>query len=186
MNTGDVINGHSQTDTSGSIRFWLRKLYVLDIGDTTMYTSAIRNTWCGPTECEHREWDGQHKNKTCELSSNLGKKTVKVIWGYAYKRNEKNEIVSYKAKLIAKGYDQQQGIYYSLLWALVATSNDSNQIAGYVIDSVVSNNMVWDWIFFASTQSTKGWLQSAMDRNFEFTEKELLNLRHTLKTLKTL
>lgn len=53
------------------------------------------------------------KNDTLELTSlPEGHKAIGIKWVYKIKKNSKGEIVRYKAKLVAKGYNQRASIDY--------------------------------------------------------------------------
>jgi len=56
-----------------------------------------------------------HKNDTWELSElPKGKKAIGCKWVFAKKHGSiDGDIVRYKAKLVAKGYAQREGIYYN-------------------------------------------------------------------------
>jgi hypothetical protein len=47
-------------------------------------------------------------------------KTIGVKWVFKTKFNENREVEKYKARLIAKGYCQQQGINYAKVFSPVA------------------------------------------------------------------
>uniref|UniRef100_A0A2N9GX95 Uncharacterized protein n=1 Tax=Fagus sylvatica TaxID=28930 RepID=A0A2N9GX95_FAGSY len=61
------------------------------------------------------------KNDTWELTTlPHGKKAIGVKWVYKMKKNAKGEVERYKARLVVKGYSQQQGIDYDEVFAPVA------------------------------------------------------------------
>ena len=61
------------------------------------------------------------KNDTWELTTlPHGKKAIGVKWVYKMKKKAKGEVERYKARLVVKGYSQQQGIDYDEVFAPVA------------------------------------------------------------------
>uniref|UniRef100_A0A2N9ICE2 Integrase catalytic domain-containing protein n=1 Tax=Fagus sylvatica TaxID=28930 RepID=A0A2N9ICE2_FAGSY len=61
------------------------------------------------------------KNDTWELTTlPHGKKAIGVKWVYKMKKNAKGEVERYKARLVVKGYSQQQGIDCDEVFAPVA------------------------------------------------------------------
>ena len=60
------------------------------------------------------------KNETWELVPRLADKNVMgTKWVFRNKMNEKGEVVRKKARLVCKGYSQQEGIDYDETYALV-------------------------------------------------------------------
>ena len=78
------------------------------------------------TECQNRhDWSKQKDSIQAELNSLNKRKvfgpiilTLEAVrpvgykWVFCAKRNEKNEIVRYKARLVAQGFSQRPGIDY--------------------------------------------------------------------------
>lgn len=61
------------------------------------------------------------KNKTWELVKlPAGHRPIGLKWVYKLKKNADGEVVKHKAKLVAKGYVQKQGIDFEEVFALVA------------------------------------------------------------------
>ena len=61
------------------------------------------------------------KNQTWKLIDLLaGAKTIGVKWIYKTKLNELGEVDKYKARFVAKGYSQQQGVDFTEIYAPVA------------------------------------------------------------------
>nr|GEU33664.1 hypothetical protein [Tanacetum cinerariifolium] len=50
----------------------------------------------------------------------LGKRTISTKWVYRNKKDERGIVVRNKARLVAQGYTQEEGIYYEEVFALVA------------------------------------------------------------------
>lgn len=77
---------------------------------------------------KHEEWrnamdqeiESIERNNTWDLTSlPSGAKKIGVKWVYKTKLNEKGKIEKYKARLAAKGYSHQYGIYYNEVFAPV-------------------------------------------------------------------
>lgn len=67
-------------------------------------------------------------------------KVIRVKWVYKTKLNEKGEVNKYKARLVAKEYNQQYGIDYAEVFAPVAHLDTAR-----VILSLTAQN---DWIVY--------------------------------------
>ena len=66
------------------------------------------------------EIESFHVNDTWELAELLkGKKVIECKWVYAKKEGSPDGSVRYKAKLVAKGYAQREGINYNKVFLLV-------------------------------------------------------------------
>ena len=79
--------------------------------------------------CKNKSWinamkkelDQIEKNNTWELVLRpKDKNVVGTKWIFRNKMNEQGEVVRYKARLVCKGYSQQEGIDYEETFALVA------------------------------------------------------------------
>ena len=69
------------------------------------------------------EWNSILSNHVWKLVPRpRDRKVIGVRWVFKRKRNENNEIVRYKARLTAKGYDQVEGIDYTETYAPVASA----------------------------------------------------------------
>ena len=65
--------------------------------------------------------DHIEKNETWELVPRIADKNViGTKWVFRNKMNEKGDVVRNKARLVCKGYSQQEGIDYEETYALVA------------------------------------------------------------------
>ena len=63
------------------------------------------------------------KNDTwTELSPPKGTHVLRGKWVYALKRDEKGQITRYKARWVAKGFEQEYGVNYEQTFASVAKS----------------------------------------------------------------
>jgi len=62
------------------------------------------------------------------------KKIIVTIWVFRNKLNEQGEVVRYKARIIAQGYGQQEGIYYTETFALVARLEAIRLLLSYVVN----------------------------------------------------
>jgi hypothetical protein len=66
------------------------------------------------------EYDALQKNGTWELVKlPNGRKAIGSKWVYKAKENEKGEVIRYKARLVARGFTQQQGIDFKETYAPV-------------------------------------------------------------------
>ncbi|GAA0186022.1 transmembrane signal receptor [Lithospermum erythrorhizon] len=82
------------------------------------YDAEKQKEW---VEAMNEEIYAIQKSKTWELATlPKGKKAIGVKWVFKIKKNAKGDIERYKAKLVAKGYKQKQGIDYEEVFAPVA------------------------------------------------------------------
>jgi hypothetical protein len=67
------------------------------------------------------EIDSVKRNQTWELTDlPQGHRAITLKWVYKLKQNEIGEIVKHKARLVARGFVQQEGIYFDEVFALIA------------------------------------------------------------------
>lgn len=60
------------------------------------------------------------KNKTWVLTDlPLGRKAISLKWVYKVKKNTKDEVIKYKAGIVANGFVQKQGIDFDEVFAPV-------------------------------------------------------------------
>ncbi|VAH22706.1 unnamed protein product [Triticum turgidum subsp. durum] len=77
--------------------------------------------WC---EAMREELEALRKNKTWELANlPYGKKAVSCKWIFTVKQNPEGKVERYKARLVARGYNQTYGIDYDETFAPVAKMN---------------------------------------------------------------
>jgi hypothetical protein len=69
----------------------------------------------------NQEIEAIERNETWELTNlSLRGKIIGVKWIFKTKLNEHREVDKYKTRLVAKGYNQQYGVDYAEVFALVA------------------------------------------------------------------
>lgn len=83
--------------------------------EPTSFDEAIRSTdsheW---RKAMKKEYDSLTKLNTWTLTVlPEGRKTIKCRWVYKKKHNSKNQVERYRARLVAKGFSQKQGIDYT-------------------------------------------------------------------------
>jgi hypothetical protein len=67
------------------------------------------------------EINSVERNRTWELADlPQGHRAITLKWVYKLKRNEAGEIVKHKARLVARGFVQQEGIDFDEVFAPVA------------------------------------------------------------------
>jgi hypothetical protein len=69
----------------------------------------------------NQEIEAIERNETWELTNlSLRGKIIGVKWIFKTKLNDHREVDKYKTRLVAKGYNQQYGVDYAEVFALVA------------------------------------------------------------------
>ena len=87
--------------------------------DPTTFEEAVQSSkWRAAMDLEI---EAIKRNETWELTDfPKGMKKIGVKWVFKTKLNENGEVDKYKARLVAKVYAQQHGIYYTEVFAPVA------------------------------------------------------------------
>jgi len=92
-------------------------LAVMEEPTSYLYAADDRD-WIALMESEIQSIN---KNRTWELVKlPVGHKPIGMKWVFKLKRNAEGEVVKHKAKLVAKGYGQKQGIDFKEVFAPVA------------------------------------------------------------------
>ncbi|KAK8936281.1 hypothetical protein KSP39_PZI013961 [Platanthera zijinensis] len=83
----------------------------------TFKAAAINPIWCKAME---EEMEAIEKNRTWELVHKpVNKNIIGLKWVYKVKYNEEGEVTRYKARIVAKGYTQREGIDFTETFAPV-------------------------------------------------------------------
>jgi transposase InsO family protein len=83
---------------------------------------------------EIEELDALAKNNTWSMVDlPPGRKPITCRWVYKYKLDRHNEIVRWKARLVARGFQQQQGLDYNETFAAVALMKSFRIIMAYAV-----------------------------------------------------
>ncbi|GMF64130.1 unnamed protein product [Phytophthora fragariaefolia] len=119
-----MVQGRAQVD-DGQL--------TIEGGQAMAATEDVPKTYQEATaSADHDEWKKAMKS---ELNSLVADKTWKLVprpshqrpigcrWVFAWKRNEKGQVVRHKARLVAKGYSQLQGVDYEETYSPVAYLN---------------------------------------------------------------
>lgn len=102
--------------------------------DPTTFEEAIKNTiWRLAMDEEIKSIE---RNQTWNLTElPVGAKKIGVKWIYKTKLNELGEVDKFKARLVVKGYSQQQGIDYQEVFAPVARMDTLRMIIAFAAAS---------------------------------------------------
>ena len=98
--------------------------------DPANFEEAIKSSkW---KQAMDEEINSIEKNQTWHLVElPTGAKKIGVQWIYKTKLNELGEVDKYKARLVVKGYSQQQGIDYTEVYAPVACMDTIRMIIAF-------------------------------------------------------
>jgi hypothetical protein len=103
-------------------------------GDPSSYEEAMRSPhsskWCEAIQDEMRSMSANQVWKLEEISK--GAKTVGYKWVYKIKRDSKGNIDRFKARLMAKGFTQREGIDYNETFLLVSPKDSFRIIMALV------------------------------------------------------
>lgn len=96
------------------------------------YTEAMRSPETEDWQyAMDAEYDSLLENETWILKEPpVGRKIIKCKWVYNKKRGTEGNIVKYKARVVAKGYSQEDGIYYNEAFAPVARYSSIRLLLG--------------------------------------------------------
>lgn len=91
---------------------------LLGIEEPVCYSQAEKEVeWRKAMQCEI---DAIEKNKTWVLTDlPPGRKAISLKWVYKVKKNTKDEVVKYKARIVARGFVQKQGVNFDEVFAPV-------------------------------------------------------------------
>ncbi|CAM8937760.1 unnamed protein product [Rhodiola kirilowii] len=107
-------------------------LQVLSDDEPTCYTKASKDPkW---NEAMEAEFKALNSNNTWEITDlPLGKNHVGSKWIYRIKRNSDGTISKYKARLVARGFTQLEGLDYHETFALVVKMNTIRAFLAVVV-----------------------------------------------------
>ena len=93
-------------------------IVVIASTDPINYEEAVKSSkWRSTMESEIHSIENNQTWELIDLS--IGAKTIGVKWIYKTKLNELGEVDKYKARLVTKGYSQQQGVDFTEVFAPV-------------------------------------------------------------------
>jgi hypothetical protein len=97
----------------------IKELNLMSTGEPCTFTEAEQDAvWQAVMQ---EEINSVKRNQAWELADlPQGHRAITLKWVYKLKRNEAGEIVKHKARLIACGFMQQEGIDFDEVFALVA------------------------------------------------------------------
>jgi hypothetical protein len=117
--TYDNIIGAGEPVLGLAVRNLIEELNLMSTGEPCTFAEAKQDAaWRAamPEEIDSVEW-----NRTWELADlPQGHRAITLKWVYKLKRNEAGEIVKHKARLVARGFVQQEGIDFDEIFAPVA------------------------------------------------------------------
>jgi hypothetical protein len=93
-------------------------LFAISAEEPTSVMEATQEVWCRAMVDELQSIE---ENKTWSLTEfPNGWRAIGLKWVFKVKKNQLGEVVRHKARLVVKGYAQQQGIDYDVVFAPVA------------------------------------------------------------------
>jgi hypothetical protein len=106
----------------------IEELNLMSMEQPCTFTEAEQNaTWQAAMQ---EEIDSVKRNQTWELADlPQGHRVITLKWVYKLKRNEAGEIVKHKARLVARGFVQQEGIDFDEVFAPVARMESVHLLA---------------------------------------------------------
>lgn len=115
----DYVSGERISDGEAEAEGELALTLFLSDADPTRFTEACgEEKWMEAMRCELQSIE---KNETWELvNPPADAKVIGVKWVFKTKLNEDGEVDKYKARLVVKGYAQEEGIDYNEVFAPVA------------------------------------------------------------------
>jgi hypothetical protein len=115
----DNIIGAGEHVTGLAARNLIEELNLMSTGEPCTFTEAKQDTaWQAVMQ---EEIDSVKRNQTWELADlPQDHRAITLKWVYKLKQNEAGEIVKHKARLVARGFVQQEGIDFDKVFAPVA------------------------------------------------------------------
>jgi hypothetical protein len=97
----------------------IEELNLMSMGESCTFAEAEQDAaWQAAMQ---EEIDSIKRNQTWELADlPQGHRAITMKWVYKLKRNEAGEIIKHKARLVARGFVQQEGIDFDEVFAPVA------------------------------------------------------------------
>jgi hypothetical protein len=97
----------------------IEELNMMSTGEPCTFAEAEQDVaWQAAMQ---EEIDSIKRNQTWELADlSQGHRAITLKWVYKLKRNEAGEIVKHKARLVARGFVQQEGIDFDEVFAPVS------------------------------------------------------------------
>jgi hypothetical protein len=115
----DNIIGAGEHVSGLAVRNLVEEPNLMSTGEPCTFAEAEQDAaWQAAMQ---EEIDSVKRNQTWELADlPQGHRAITLKWVYKLKRNEAGEIVKHKARLVARGFVQQEGVDFDEVFALVA------------------------------------------------------------------
>jgi hypothetical protein len=115
----DNIIGAGEHVSRLAVRNLIEELNLMSTGEPCTFAEAEQDVvWQAAMQ---EEIDFVKRNQTWELAYlPLGHRAITLKWVYKLKRNEAGEIIKHKARLVVRGFMQQEGIDFDEVFAPVA------------------------------------------------------------------